>query len=233
VAGILVIIAQAPIQGRAGSSADPHYTDVGMFDVHYCNWSDRPKFFKVFFSTERFAEIAMVETYFPDGTLLGRLDLDKYRILDRKGKPAKRVFITDFVAGAHATNGWYTAKIKTIAGATYQAKDFVYLMTMGLAENVSPRNKSENIAVPKRLSWDPIPGAKFYKVFIWDLWGDGRVILDSGLLPKPYVDLPPGLIKKGGWYRWSIHARDVNEHVLLGDFNHGSNLVGLEFTTAD
>jgi len=116
-------------------------------------------------------------------------------------------------------------------GTIYKAKDFVYIISMGLAKNVVPADGSKNIAVPKRLSWDPVPGAKYYKVFVWDLWGDGAPIFDSGLLQEPHVALPMGLIKWNGWYQWSVHARDVNEHVLLGDFNHGSNRVGLQFMT--
>lgn len=214
-------------------STDAHYIKVGFFDVHYCHWSDRQNFFLVLFSTERFAEVSRIETFFPDGKPMGDLDLNRYRVLERKGKPEKRVFMTNIPAGDDVPTGWYSVKVTMKDGSVHHAKDFVYIISMGLAKNPVPRDKSENVAVPKRLSWDPVPGASYYKVFVTDMWDDGKLIFDSGLLDKPYVDLPDGLLKKGGWYQWSIHARDVNEHVLLGDFNHGSNLVGLQFTVSE
>lgn len=214
-------------------STDPHYTKVGFFDVHYCEWNVRPDFFLVLFGTNQFMDIKSIEVFRPDGSVLGKMDLNRYRLVERKGKPIRRVFIMDAPAGDNAQTGWYTTTVTMKDGSVHQGKDFVYIMKMGLARNISPPHKSENIAVPKRLSWDPVPGAKYYKVFIRDLWEDGKLIFDSGLLSKPYLELPAGLLGKGGWYEWDIHARDVNEHVLLGDFNHGSNVIGLQFTTGD
>lgn len=214
-------------------STDPHYTKAGFFDVHYCHWSDQPNFFLILFGTNRYSEIKEIVIFTPDNKPLVKMDLNRYRLLERKNKPPRRVFVKNVPSGENAQTGWYTAKIALKDGSTYEAKDFVYIISMDLAKNISPADKSENIAVPKRFSWDPIPGAMYYKVFIKDMWGDGKQIFDSGLLSKPYVDLPKDLLKKGGWYEWSIHARDVNEHVLLGDFNHGSHRVGLQFTTAE
>ena len=224
------VIAQTKTVDR---STDPHYIKPGFFDVHYCHWSDRPDFFLVLFSTTKFSDVERIETFYPDGSSLGALDLDLYRVLERAGKPVKRVFMKNFPAGKDAPTGWYTAKVTMKDGTVHEARDFVYIISMDLAKNVSPPDKSENIAVPNRLSWDPVPGASYYRVFVWDMWDDRKQILDSHLITKPWFDVPTGLLKKGGWYQWSIHARDVNEHVLLGDFNHGSNLVGLQFTTGD
>ena len=212
---------------------DQHYNEAGFFDVHYCNWSDRPKFFLVLFSTQRFKEIRQIDTYYPDGSVLNRMDLSRYKLIKKKGKPTKRVFVSEIPVDANIAGGWFSAKISMHDGSIHQAGDFVYITAMPLAQNVVPKPRSENIPVPRRFSWDPVPGAKYYKVFVSDLWDDGRIIFDSGLLKTPYVDPPEGLIKKNGWYQWSIHARDVNEHVLFGDFNHGSNLVGLQFTTGE
>ncbi len=211
---------------------DQHYNEVGFFDVHYCNWSDRPKFFLVLFSTKRYKEIKQIDTYNPDGGVLKQMDLSRYKLIEKKGKPTKRVFVSEVPADINAIGGWFSAKVTLHDGTIHGASDFVYITAMPLAKNVVPKHRSENIPVPRRLSWDPVPGAKYYKVFLSDLWDDGRIIFDSGLLNSSHVDLPKGLIKKNGWYQWNVHARDVNEHVLFGDFNHGSNLVGLQFTTS-
>ena len=45
--------------------------------------------------------------------------------------------------------------------------------------------------------------------------------------------LPRGLIRPGGWYKWRIHARDVNGNILLGDFNHGALSPWFEFAVAE
>ena len=76
--------------------------------------------------------------------------------------------------------------------------------------------------IPTQLSWDPAPGAGYYQVFIRDLWNEDRLIFSSKLLEEPVVQLPAGLLEKGGYYSWIVHARDLNEHFMLGDFNHGS-----------
>ncbi len=52
------------------------------------------------------------------------------------------------------------------------------------------------------------------------------------MLTQPRLVLPRGLLKPGGIYAWRVHARDVNENILLGDFNHGSLSAEIQFTTA-
>jgi hypothetical protein len=88
---------------------------------------------------------------------------------------------------------------------------------------------ADDIPVPKQLKWDAIPGAKHYQVFIKDQW-EGKLIHSSSLLFKPVFDVPKGLLKPGGYYSWRVYARDVNENVILGDFNHGSLTDSMEFT---
>lgn len=82
------------------------------------------------------------------------------------------------------------------------------------------------------LAWLAVPGAAHYQVFIKDLWDDGKIIHSSELVTKPRLTLPPGVIKADGSYAWLVHARDVNNHVLLGDFNHGSLSREVKFSTA-
>jgi len=37
--------------------SDPHRNEPGFFDMHICNWADRPLFFKSLFSTTHFNKI--------------------------------------------------------------------------------------------------------------------------------------------------------------------------------
>ena len=42
-----------------------------------------------------------------------------------------------------------------------------------------------------------------------------------------------GMAKRGGMYSWIVHSRDVNEDLLLGDFNHGSLSKPVVFSVND
>ncbi len=211
---------------------DPHYNAAGFFDIHVCNWPDRPLFFQTLFSTPRFDEVEKIEIFDPKGASLGTLDLERYRPIKKKGKPEKRVFITQIPVADEMVDGWYEAETLLKNGERHRARDFVLIQRTSLPANIQPAHGAEDIPVPTRLSWDPIPGAMYYQVYIRDVWDGGRLIHKSRLLTKPAAPLPPGLLQPDGMYSWRIHARDVNEHQLLGDFNHGTTTGELEFTTA-
>jgi hypothetical protein len=226
----LAVVAQggrAEAQDRAG---DPHYTAAGFFDIHVCNWPDRAPFFMTLFSTTAYDAVQKIEVFSPDGRPLVTLNPGRYRVVRKKGKPEKHVFITQIPVPPGSTDGWYNARVTMKDGTLYQARDEVHLQLMAWAQNIDPPNKAE-LAVPSQLSWEPLAGAKYYKVYIRDLWEDGRQIFESKLLTEPRLVLPPGLLKTDGWYAWRIHARDINEDIALGDFNHGSLSPEAEFVT--
>ncbi|MCG6872038.1 MAG: hypothetical protein LJE84_07075 [Gammaproteobacteria bacterium] len=212
--------------------ADPHRNEVGFFDIHVCNWPDRPPFFYSLFSTTKFADVSDIAVHYPDGRLLTHLRLDRYRLVQRKGKPEKRVFMLQTQLPAEAPDGWYTARVTTRDGKIHIARDYVIIALMAQAQLTNPPPGAEGVALPSKLEWTAIPGARHYQVWLRDKWDDGRVILTSRLLDEPRLVLPPGLVKPGGWYEWRVHARDVNEHVLLGDFNNGSLSMDSEFSVA-
>ena len=210
---------------------DPHYTDVGFFDMHVCNWPNRPLFFLALFSSYEYKDLAKVEIFTPEGQSLGTLDFTKYREINQKGKPLKKAFIKHFEIPKNSTNGWYYALVTMKNGKTYRGEDFVVLREMQRAKNMIPQPDADQISMPKQLIWDPVPGAKYYQVFIKDLWEEKQII-SSDLLTEPVFEVPKDLLKAGGYYSWIIHARDDNENVILGDFNHGSLTDSLEFTIA-
>ncbi|NOQ69947.1 MAG: hypothetical protein GQ573_07565, partial [Gammaproteobacteria bacterium] len=37
--------------------SDPHYNQIGFFDIHICNWPERPNYFKILFSSEKYQQI--------------------------------------------------------------------------------------------------------------------------------------------------------------------------------
>ena len=213
-------------------AADPHYTTAGFFDIHVCNWPDRPLFYMALFSTTQFEELGAVEVDDPDGRELGKLDLTKYRVVLNKGKPEKRVFISQLPIPADAPNGWYQARITLRDGKTVIGKDYVVIATMPQPDGFNPADKVEIPDVPEQLSWNPVPGAKFYQVTIKDAWADGKLIHTSKLLSEPRLVLPLGMLQRGGSCSWRVHARDINEDVNLGDFNYGTLGRELEFSIA-
>jgi hypothetical protein len=210
----------APV--AVSSNEDPHYTEAGFFDIHVCDWPGRPLFFMPLFSTARFNEVQSIEVFSPQGDRLVELDLERYRTIKQDKKPDKRVFIKQIDIPPAAPDGWYSARVTLKSGEKFIARDYVIRHKLPQATGQVPANEEEVMEIPKKLSWDPVPGANYYQVFIRDLWNDDQLILTSKLLTRPELELPPGLLKSGGYYSWIIHARDTNSHILLGDFNHGS-----------
>lgn len=210
---------------------DPHYTDVGFFDIHVCNWPNRPLFFLILFSTTHFNNIKSIEILTNENKHIGFLDLEKYRLSLTKEKKEKRAFLKQFEIPEGATNGWYNAIVTTRDGKKYASKDFVVLHEMERASDRKPPANAEDLPLIKELAWKPVPGAKHYKVFIRDLW-EGKLIYESKVLNEARLKLPDNLLKPGGLYSWQIHSRDVNENILLGDFNHGSLTGHIKFSIA-
>jgi len=203
------------------SGRDPHYTDRGFFDIHVCNWPDRPLFFMALFSTTEFGGLQGVSIRTPDGRALGDINLGGFRLVKREGKPDKRVFMTQLEIPAGAQSGWYTATARFSDGVTVNASDYVIIEAMRQADNMQPGPGQEDVPVKAVLSWPAVPGASHYQVFISDGW-EGGTIYRSKLLDSSRLEVPEGILQEGGWYKWFVHARDVNENILLGDFNHGS-----------
>jgi hypothetical protein len=218
---------------HADTPKDTHYNDVGFFDIHVCNWPNRKLFFMPLFSTTRYDEIQKIEVMDPDGQPLVPLDLTRYRVIKQENKKEKHAFIKQLDVPEAAKDGWYTAQITLSNGAVHTASDYVRISTMDRAGGHIPGHNEETGKPPRELRWDPVPGAGFYQVFIRDQWNDDQLIHSSGLLTEPVLTLPPGLVKSGGMYSWVVHSRDVNEDLLLGDFNHGSLSKPVVFSVSD
>jgi hypothetical protein len=230
---LLVMPAQAAETTSLVTKSDPHRNELGFFDIHVCNWKDRDLFFLTLFSSARFKDISKIELFMPDGSKLGEIGTKRYRLIKQIRAPEKHVFITNIDIPANAGNGWYSARVTATSGKVYTAKDYVIIETMQRATGRVPEQNAEDIPMPKELKWNPIPGAKHYQVFIKDMWDGGKVILESKLLNEARLVLPKGLLQPGGFYTWRVHSRDVNESVLLGDFNHGSLTEEYSFTIAE
>lgn len=213
----------------AEHEGDQHYTPAGFFDTHVCNWPEKPRFLMALFSTPRFDEIAKIAVFAPDRKHVGDLDLTKFRAFKTKSGQAKRAFIAHFDLPEKALDGWYRAEIKLKDGSRTEARDYVIHQIMDQPTGIQPTPGASNVSVSTELSWNPIPGARFYQVFVKDGWA-GNETTDSGLLTEPHFVPPKGLLQPGGVYMWRIHARDSDGNVLLGDFNHGSLSPEMSFT---
>jgi len=202
-------------------SNDQHYTEVGFFDIHVCNWPERELFFMPLFSTINYREITDIKIQYPDGKILTSLNLKNFKLLKPEGKPEKHVFMSQMDIPDSAVDGWYSATISLANGTQVIAKDYVIISRMPRASEMNPPDGTEQIPIPEKLTWS---GAEkgYYQVFIRDVWNGSKLIYSSKLLSKPEVTLPNGLLQPDGLYSWQVHSRDVNEDILLGDFNKGS-----------
>jgi len=212
-------------------SNDSHYTKVGFFDIHVCNWPERQLFFMPLFSTTHYREITGIEIKRPDGKILTSLDLQKFKTLNQKGKPEKHVFMSHIDVPEDAMDGWYSATISLNDGTQVIAKDYVIVSRLPLPSVMSPPNGAEQISIPEKLIWSGTEKS-YYKVYIRDAWDDGKLIFESKLLNKPELTVPTGLLQPDGLYSWQVHSRDVNEDILLGDFNKGSMSLIATFSTS-
>jgi hypothetical protein len=224
-----LLLGGTAIAGNAQHPDDPHYTASGFFDIHVCNWPDRPPFYLALYSTTHFNEVESVRVYGPDGHFIDALALDKYSVIKHQGKPEKRVFMKQIPIAASNQDGWYRAEVR-VGNDTDSARDFVIHQLLPQASGLNPVNGAEIVDIPPRLSWNPVDGAAWYQVYIRDQWNDGKLIYTSKLINKPWIELPQGLLEAGGYYSWKVHARDVDSHIQLGDFNIGSQSEWIEFT---
>ncbi len=214
----------------ADKKNDSHYTAAGFFDIHVCNWPDRPPFYLALFGSERFAEIESVRVDDAEGNLVTYLNLKKYRTLDRKNKPEKRVFLTHTPIPGDASDGWFQATVRLKNGESFKARDYVQHELIGRVSSHKPADGAEMATVPVRLEWAALPGAGYYQVFIRDIWNDEKLIFSSKLIRENLIELKPGLLEPGGLYAWKVHARDVDGDIKLGDFNAGSQSEWVEFS---
>jgi len=210
---------------------DPHYTPVGFFDIHVCHWPDQPPLFLMLFSTTRFEELSSVEVVRPDGVSLGMLKPERYRVVRKPNKPEKRVFMTTIPVPDGSPNGWYVGRVTMKNGDHFEGKDYVVHELMTLPTGLQPAEEAKDVPLAPVFNWSAVPGAKFYKVFVYDLWDDEKTVYQSKLLTETRHQLPPGILKPDGYYAWMVHAREGDEHPLLGDFNHGSLSRRVHFTT--
>ena len=219
----LCLALSAPASGEEAVilQKDPHYNDIGFFDMHLCNWPDRNRFFKVLFSTEKFDDVATLEVFTPEGESLTVLDKKKFMRLQRKNKPEKRVFMLNIDVPDTATTGWYSIKVYDNKGQVHRAQDYVVMSRLQRAGGMAPSGDAENVALPVTLKWTAVPGANWYQIYVRDVWSD-KLVFRSKLAHDPVVEIPASKLEPGGYYSWTIHSRDTNEHILLGDFHMGS-----------
>ncbi|MDH5517115.1 MAG: hypothetical protein OEY36_04735 [Gammaproteobacteria bacterium] len=212
---------------------NPHYNSKGFFDIHVCNWPEQPLFLMAVFSTLHYKDIKQIEVFSPEQRSVGVFNLNKFRVFKNKKKQTKKAFITKFSLPKSTSDGWYSARITLNDNSTLMAKDYVMHKKLPIADNPYPQNQAEDIAAPETLHWQAIKGAGFYQVFIKDTWQDNKLIYKSKLLKQNQLTLPANLLQAGGLYSWRIHARDINEDIKLGDFNHGSLSDRLSFSIKD
>jgi hypothetical protein len=226
---LLYIAFLAPL--NAGEADDPHYSQAGFFDLHLCHWPDRAPFFKAVFSTFDFNNLESVSIENPDGTEILKLDTSSFIEFKSKGRK-KRAFLQDHELADTPKAGWYTAKIHLKDGTVAEARDYVDPGLLPFAEKTYPE-ESQEVPLPVTVRWNPIKGATHYKVVIRDIWNNRKIAFRSKLITESALTIPDGKLEVDGEYEWLVHARDVNEDPILGDFNLGSQTAYSTFTVIE
>ena len=211
---------------------DPHYNQIGFFDIHICNWPERPNYFKILFSSEKYQQIESMSVYTPDNQLLANLDRTKFRTLKRKNKANKRVYLLDLDVPEIASTGWYKIDIKTKNGSIHHAKDYVIMTRLEKVSDMQPSDDDKEFNLPITLKWKPVAGSQYYQAYVRDAWTE-KLVFRSKLIDTPEIKIPKDKLEPGGDYYWRVHSRDTNEHVLLGDFSMGSMSEKTFFTVAE
>lgn len=226
---LLSIATSAMLIGCAGMDTDntvadgrdPHETPAGYFDLHICNWPDRPPFVVALFVAADSSDLRRVEVLRPDGRPLGEVNLTNYeRRIDENGRE-QRAYKTFLPLPKDATAGWYSARVSLRDGRAQQARDYLQVHILPQAKIVQPANGQDNLRGNAELRWQPVPGATHYRVFIKDAWA-GQQIFKSDLLTQPRLRVPPGVLQPNGSYAWRVHARSGGPEATWGEFNHGS-----------
>jgi hypothetical protein len=229
----LVATAATALSASAASPTDdPHHTAAGFFDIHVCNWPDQPPFLMALFSTKQFRDIVRIDLIAPDGSMLGPMDLNRYRATGG-GTDEKRVLMTHYPIPDREPEGWYRARIALNNGTSLESSDRVVKAILPFASGQQPRDGAEGVAMPSELKWNPVPGASHYQIYLRDEWESERHLLISAIITETTLKLPSGLLKPGGSYSWRVHARDMNGSPVWGDFNHGSLARETRFSVAD
>jgi hypothetical protein len=230
---ILCLLAAVSIAADDKHGDDPHYTESGFFDIHICNWPDRAPFYLTLYRTEQYKNIKSVIIKNAEGEIIGELNPEKYRERKNKNKLTERVLIAHIPVLDGSKDGWFVAEVLLKDGERHVARDLVIHWLMPHVTGNYPEPEADDILLPRLLHWHDVDGAYWYQVFIRDMWDDEKLIYKSRLLPFPELDLPEGIIKPGGYYSWKVHARDVNNHPELGEFNAGSQSNWIKFSVAD
>lgn len=226
---LVVIFAAACAEGERPPATDPHYTKAGYFDMHVCNWPDRPLFFVALLTTKQHRDIAEVAVMRPDGVSLGNIDLSRSEPLAGDGDVELRTFKTHIQIPPGSPDGWYMARIRLKNGSEFLARDYVNVRAMPPVTITTPLGDDTPMQ-QRKVAWRPLPQTAYYRVIIKDPFQDKKIVYKSDLLTEPQFTIPPGILEKNGAYILRIHARNASGDPKWGDFNHGSMNAEVAFT---
>lgn len=185
------------------------------------------------FSTGYFDDIESVKVARANGESIAAFDLSEYKIMQRDDKSIERRYVSHITIPDDHEDGWFVAEVNMKNGERLTARDLVIHRLLPQVTGLYPDARYEDVPLPRIMRWFDVDGAYWYRVFIRDMWDDGKLIYSSRLLPFPDHELPDGVLKPGGYYSWKVHARDVNNHPVLGEFNAGSQSLWVRFSVAD
>lgn len=143
----------------------------------------------------------------------------------------KKVFINQIPLPKNTIKGEFTATVITNNKQVHHYADLMFLdKKVSSAKIDFPANNASKISTTPTLKWIAPENGQYYQIFIKDNW-TGESIYSTKTLYQTEFKVPDNLLKNDDWYAWKVHAKDMDETILYGDFNAGSLSEYHNFTT--
>ncbi|MFA5902496.1 MAG: PKD domain-containing protein [Desulfobacula sp.] len=145
--------------------------------------------------------IAKVEVTYPDGVTKKELIFES-SISTTKGSYSSYAI---FKNSGTIPAGEYTFRAFDLDGKVSAViPDILTVNPIPIPENLSPLNGASVFSTSPVITWDPVPGASFYRVRIYK--GYDQRIFSSSRLPVNSFTVPPGTLQQGIEYSYRVDA---------------------------
>ena len=112
--------------------------------------------------------------------------------------------------GGKIPSGTYQARVVPTSGAAITETDDIQAVFLGVATITYPTAGTTVTDNTPRFRWNPVPGATYYDVRLWnDSWNEPVYMgyINYFATDLTYADFPKGILKPGLDYRLRIEAR--------------------------
>ncbi|MFA5904019.1 MAG: carboxypeptidase-like regulatory domain-containing protein, partial [Desulfobacula sp.] len=153
--------------------------------------------------------IKKVEVTYPDGITKKEL------VFDSSINTSKAYYLgyEDFSNAGAIPAGEYTFRVIDADGnVSAVIPDILTVNPIPIPENLSPVSGGNVFSTSPEMTWNPVPGASFYRVKIYK--GYDRRIYNSPRLPVNSFTVPPGILQQGQEYSYRVDAYRIEDGIF-------------------